>query len=418
MVNFTDIELKREYEYMLKIDAIKQREIVLFIMYFLVTFQLVIERYLDWFNYFDEWLSVIVFVIGIYAWYVKKKARIPRSFFGPLVILLVYNAFGTISSVIYEYQTVEISIAGWFLSIKWFLLFCGCFLLAISTDYEWFNGTTTFILIICVETWVLLSILLKNQVRGFYAWDLCAKGVFLIILLWSNKNSSKRIKFFGTIFIIPLFIVSHTGKGIAIAVMAVMLLLYVEIGGEFLSLGGVLVLGTILIAVARKDIYIYYIWGAVHGYARAVMLMTGLQIANDYFPLGTGWGSFGSYFAQINYSPVYYLYGVSEHRELGEKVRLFLNDAYLPVLLAETGWIGFICIMLLVFTLFLKIQQLYKYSVNIYGGLLLSLIYIGITFVEETGFQQPAIMCLAVYMGLSMGYCNRKCEQKYLQRVK
>lgn len=102
-----------------------------------------------------------------------------------------------------------------------------------------------------------------ETIHSNYSWDMCAKPVCLHVLLLIVKNNIHEI-----------------GVG-----------------------------AVCLIIVAWKKIYYYYFIGASL-FARSVMMQTGVKIANYYFPFGTEWGTFGSYYSEKYYSPVFRIYGL------------------------------------------------------------------------------------------------------------
>lgn len=88
------------------------------------------------------------------------------------------------------------------------------------------------------------------------------------------------------------------------------------------------------------DLELYY--GAGQLSARSRLTAGGWQIASQYFPLGVGFGRYGSATAADYYSPEYTklgfenIYGIGSGPEMGK----YLNDTQWPALLGETGWLG------------------------------------------------------------------------------
>ncbi|WP_040337582.1 hypothetical protein [Candidatus Blastococcus massiliensis] len=76
--------------------------------------------------------------------------------------------------------------------------------------------------------------------------------------------------------------------------------------------------------------------------ARFRLVQGGATVAAEYFPLGAGFGRYGSSTAAENYSPLYYdlgfpdRYGLTPEPDSGQ----FLNDSQWPAIYGETGWIG------------------------------------------------------------------------------
>lgn len=98
--------------------------------------------------------------------------------------------------------------------------------------------------------------------------------------------------------------------------------------------------------IAGPSLYIY-IFGDIALYygqesARSRMTTGGFQLAREHFPLGVGFGRYGSATAAEYYSPEYYHLGFERVYGLapGEGRGAFLNDTQWPALLGETGWLG------------------------------------------------------------------------------
>lgn len=75
--------------------------------------------------------------------------------------------------------------------------------------------------------------------------------------------------------------------------------------------------------------------------ARAALYVASTQIANDYFPFGSGAGTFASQPSRsLYYSPIYYEYGVNFYYGASSEYSSFLMDVGWPKFLAEAGWLG------------------------------------------------------------------------------
>ncbi len=65
------------------------------------------------------------------------------------------------------------------------------------------------------------------------------------------------------------------------------------------------------------------------------------EVAADYFPLGSGWATFGSSASRdVFYSPLYYIYGIAFTHGGTESDGSFLVDTFWPKILAELGFFG------------------------------------------------------------------------------
>jgi hypothetical protein len=74
--------------------------------------------------------------------------------------------------------------------------------------------------------------------------------------------------------------------------------------------------------------------------ARAALIAGGVTLAVRQFPLGEGFGTYGGYVSQRNYSPLYDELGLSTVYGLAPESPDYLQDTYWPHLLGETGVIG------------------------------------------------------------------------------
>ena len=69
------------------------------------------------------------------------------------------------------------------------------------------------------------------------------------------------------------------------------------------------------------------------------MMLTGVRILGDYFPLGSGLGSFASFASAEYYSHIYLDYGIDSLWGLSKQNPAFICDAYYPAL-AQFGIVG------------------------------------------------------------------------------
>lgn len=81
--------------------------------------------------------------------------------------------------------------------------------------------------------------------------------------------------------------------------------------------------------------------------ARTILTLGALSVAANHFPLGAGFGRFGSRIAALNYSPEYVDLGYVEKYGLGPGAKgFFLTDTSWPAIIGETGLIGTLAFVL------------------------------------------------------------------------
>ena len=110
----------------------------------------------------------------------------------------------------------------------------------------------------------------------------------------------------------------------------------------------VLVLGTFQIKTYLLNInaprYLFFYYGG--------------KTANTYFPLGSGFATFGSDQAARNYSRLYYQYGFNNLFGMNPKDGSFLSDTFWPMAIGQFGWIGSILYVLIYVRIFLSFKRM------------------------------------------------------------
>ena len=81
--------------------------------------------------------------------------------------------------------------------------------------------------------------------------------------------------------------------------------------------------------------------------------------ANKYFPIGSGFATYGSAQAAKSYSVLYQLYGFSNRWGMGAGENSFyLNDTYYPMIIGQFGYFGFFIFMFVYYKLFSVFKQI------------------------------------------------------------
>ena len=219
----------------------------------------------------------------------------------------------------------------------------------------------------------------------------CAAGLTAFLM----KDRERNMPF----IVMGMFVVllSLRSKGFAFAGVCLLLLLTF---GKSNRLSVVhIALGLAAVALIGMDQYINYYQSA--GSARGELARQAIAVANDYFPLGTGFATYGSAVtAQIdNYSPLYYMYGLSTVWGLAPGAASFLSDTFWPTVLAQFGYFGLIAFVALLIALFV---MCYKVG----GGSRLPVIcifaYLLISSTSESSFFNPSAVYLAMCVGLAI----------------
>lgn len=90
------------------------------------------------------------------------------------------------------------------------------------------------------------------------------------------------------------------------------------------------------------DMFSYYFIETETG-ARAVITQASFRVANDFFPWGVGFATFGSAVTAEYYSPLYYSYGLSNTYGLMPGATNYFSDTFWPTIIGQNGWLlGFL----------------------------------------------------------------------------
>lgn len=169
---------------------------------------------------------------------------------------------------------------------------------------------------------------------------LCCAMIYYLFSRQTKKNALIAV----TIMLLGL--VSGKSKFFGECVVFISLVFFVKKKIKFTSASFIMKL-TVLTAVVLfftwTKFNVYYVEGMkedAQEMARPLTYKTGIQIMWDYFPFGSGFGTFGCAAAAKEYSPLYYKYKLDRVWGLEPENPMFLADAFYPIYPAQFGIVG------------------------------------------------------------------------------
>jgi hypothetical protein len=111
----------------------------------------------------------------------------------------------------------------------------------------------------------------------------------------------------------------------------------------------VIVLGAVIFFVFRNRFATYLSWGMTS--ARLVLIVVGFQIVKDFFPFGSGFGTFASFLSGRYYSGIYSMYGVSDVSGMRADQYNYISDTYWPWVIGQFGFLATIAYIRLFYSL-------------------------------------------------------------------
>ncbi|GAA4776738.1 hypothetical protein [Microbacterium gilvum] len=167
----------------------------------------------------------------------------------------------------------------------------------------------------------------------------------LCLMLVSRRRLAPGIVFVlaSTMSVLTVTVKSLTSM---MAVYGVLFVLRVRSIAAFLLLIAVVplfavVAAPVLVDLISNDLTAYFFNTDTES-ARSLLASGALEIAQEHFPLGAGFGRYGTFIASSEYSPEYLERGWEWHYGLGreEEWGRYLTDTQWPAILGETGWLG------------------------------------------------------------------------------
>ena len=386
------------------------------IILFLLIFQNFLQMYIKIFQYYDEILAVIGILAVIFD-LIQTKGKIKKVNLIILSCMLVISIIGFYAVINNKYQELKYAVIDWILVMKFFLIYL---LSQIYTKHFDLSECSDLIyksiklIIIVLSLFTIANYIFKiypsemrygimaNKLFYEHPTYLAAVCIALIanIILFSKKINKLYI-------FLCLIILASTMrfKAIAATVIILIIIIYVNKTNKKVSALKLGVVGLVAVIVAWSQIEYYFLDS--EGSPRRLMIEASVSIANENFPIGAGFGTFGSYVSGEHYSPLYEIYGLNKVYGLKEGATFFLSDSFWPMILGQFGYIGTIIYILAIIMIFWKMQKDFdKDNKNIYLAKITCLAYLLISSIAEASFANPIAIPLAIILG--MEYRNNK----------
>lgn len=380
---------------------------LIFSIYILV-FQNVLQSFIKPIQYFDEILAIIFFPIFLIA---TEKEKIKKSNLIITICLSILLFVGLYSNFKFSFQSVQIAFSDVLLVYKFFLVYFLFSTLNKNKGIDFFKkgiiGHLKFISIVLFLLTVINYIfkifpyeyrygIMSNKLFYSHPTYLAAICIFIIctFIFFFNKKNIKYIMLMCTIVISTLRM-----KAIAFLFVFAIIVLFVTKTNKRITFSKLTIIAIICLLVAYNQIQFYFF--KTEDSARSILLNTSFKIANDYFPIGTGFGTYASHFSAQSYSPVYSMYNIQNTYGLSKGNTIFISDSFWPMIIGQFGYIGLICYAIAIISILRKIQMEYKPEEKYkYIAKITALAYLVISSTSESAFVNPIAIPLAIIIGL------------------
>lgn len=233
---------------------------------------------------------------------------------------------------------------------------------------------------------------------------------FIFLLLLPKYYKKKRLFLF---FIIFIGLLSLRVKFFGFAFLAIIFVLY---GKKLFKVPKVYFI-SIISAVALLMIWLFWDWLEMYflfksideSWSRGVILYYSIIIGNDYFPLGTGFGTYSCYYSGLYYSWVYDMYKINNVYGISRFYWGFIADQYWPMVLAQFGYVGLlsmIYVMYNYFNLFMKKASTNPDFYSLCLSAILGLLLLLIDSTTDAILTQQRAVAIFAYLALIVNTTN------------
>lgn len=397
--------------------VIKKKTLVYYSLFLFLLIAPFITSYISAFSSADEVITIIGIGV-VFNNYFLKKSTSGRNL---LVLLIGMVLIGILSTILYRIApSLKVTLYDLVLFMKPFVLFLMFYTLPIRIKKEILSGLNILAKIVFLFTFVyfllhtLLGIFLLSSI--FPILENMAQVSWLRVVclnIIAATNEKRVIKRYIVLFYISLFVHGISGFASALFVsLTLYLYLYRENRERKLHIWQIMLLVGIALIFAYGDLQEYIF----NGYApRAQLLRYGFVTANRYFPLGSGFASYGSEMAKRYYSKLYYEYGFNNIWSMSPENNLpgsefgTLNDCYLGMIVGQYGWIGLCCYAGIIYSIY---KMLTKGFENTYSKAILisTLITILSSVMVSNNTSSYFGICMYAVMGLASFPCISKSK--------
>ncbi len=257
--------------------------------------------------------------------------------------------------------------------------------------------------LISLVTDIGMSGSMRYGIRSFkFVFDFNFQYVAVYMLIFGilvcNTRMTDRKKAYYYAMAIVSLVLATKSPPIMFSIMFVALFFYFK-KHDHLS-PGIIILGLVVLAAAG--------WFQIETYLlnenspRHLFFEYAGKTANRYFPLGSGFATFGSDRAARSYSQLYYQYGFDKLFGMNPDDSSFLSDTFWPMALGQFGWIGgamYLAIFVRIFLSFSNKDFDHKRKAFLYAAFLQYMIHaVGAAILSSSagliGFMAIAIFTL------------------------
>lgn len=376
------------------------------------------------FDFVDEICALFLFILFGYYLFKTPNWKFNKAFLITLGIFLFYLGY----SFFIKSNVPAGILTDFVIQIKPYLaFFCVYAIMPVFT-----RNQKVILKFCCLLFWIILLILgvielfspgIINDIMGHVAYYAAAVvSVSLLYLYATDFKISDKIMF---LLILSAGIISGRSKFYGFFVFATVFIIYfsnlkhLKLNFKTVFIG--LCMLAVIFVVAYEKLELYFIQNItaddeqIDLIARFVLYATSIDLFVDYFPFGTGFGSFATYASGLYYSDLYADYGIDKVWGMNSASFPFIADTYYPSL-AQFGIIGVILYITFWLYIVVKAYSFFKVDRNrmVQYFLIVLLItgFFGIEGTSDSTFTAHRGFFILMVLGLSMSQMKSLALEK------
>ena len=377
------------------------------------------------FSYFDEIESVILSVILCIVLFLRREIpfdKYQKKLFFSFIFVIITGLIGNRMSA---YQTMPYIAVDIFVYSKFLINILAIDFLIRDEKIRKYEDTAW--KVSCISSLVLTGLVIHEMFAKYPIWPymsdrygvrslklffsnqtyLALIGIMLLILHYYLGEHRQGKTFF---IILDMLISASTFRTKALGFIAVAALIIFVFGGKrritklnLICMG--IVIGFVALAVGYDYLNQYYLSGNEYS-IRLQILEGGVELANMYKPFGTGFGTYCSLGAKLNYSEAYDLLGM-RNMYLWDS----MYDNLWASIIGQLGFAGTLFYLYFIFRLLVMIIQIRKISIRKFWAGILVCAYLVIASLGEASFN-AFYVC---FMGGLIGFLYNSAKQEKIE---
>lgn len=398
-------------------------EVIYIILFNILIFQTPLQNMNPIFKNTDEIISTIFFIR-----FIITKIKAPNNLklvkeeviiFILLVLMLFLGVMGNVLSGVNQViNAILIDIGNFF---KFFMVYLGVIsyvylirrnvmLRILSTQVKVYTVITLIFGVVNLFIDISMTYDVRYGIRSFqfihgHPGTLSTVCVYYLIILtadlyYRNRKSTKISIFFNLI----ILLLTLRSKSFAF-VGIYCFIYYVTMKSIKIKVKHFIFIAIISLVISGAQIKLYF---GSELTPRLALLKGGINNCIKYFPIGSGFGTYGSFAAAKYYSSLYYDLGFNNMYGMSKENPYFLNDNFCSIILGQFGLIGALIFSIIIYYLVKLINERGKGKETLKMAAFIGIVFLIISMITDTSFSHYLSIAIFFILPLILKGNERK----------